>query len=147
MMMKRRTTILLALICCVSVACSRGDEIEVESDSPSLDELDAEYDDDELDGVDYGVEELIFESPQDIEDLTKTALKEFALKVRTAEGMKGPGGYGTVCSKDEHCEDHEKCSKNGRCKLHYLCLRQRQAFLIHPASHLETQSLTFHRSW
>ena len=107
---------MLALICCVSVACSRGDEIEVESDSPSLDELDAEYDDDELDGVDYGVEELIFESPQDIEDLTKTALKEFALKVRTAEGMKGPGGYGTVCSKDEHCEDDEKCSKNGRCK-------------------------------
>ena len=75
-----------------------------------------EYDDDELDGVDYAIEEMIFESPQDIEDLTNTALKEFALKVRKAEGMKGPGGYGTVCSKDEHCESHEKCSKNGRCK-------------------------------
>ena len=89
MMMKRRTTILLALICCVFVACSRGDEIEVESDSPTLDELDAEYDDDELDDVDYTVEEMIFESPQDIEDLTKTALKEFALKVRKEEGLKG----------------------------------------------------------
>jgi hypothetical protein len=30
--------------------------------------------------------------------------------------MKGPGGYGTICSSDDHCEEHEKCTSSGRCR-------------------------------
>jgi hypothetical protein len=78
--------------------------------------LENEYDEDDLGGADYAVEEIIFGSPQDIEDMTNQALKEFAYKIRKEEGLKGPGGYGTICSKDEHCEEHEKCTKNGRCR-------------------------------
>ena len=89
------------------------DQAFVENDA---EQIENEYDEDELDGMDYGVEEIIFESPADIDALTNTALKEFALALRKDEGLKGPGGYGTVCSKDEHCEDREKCSKNGRCR-------------------------------
>ena len=72
--------------------------------------------DDEFDDMDLEVQELIFESPQDIEDLTNKALKDFAFKIRKEEGLKGPGGYGTICSKDEHCEEHESCTRGGRCR-------------------------------
>eukprot|EP00505_MAST-04D_sp_SCG-Rhode-Island_P000247 Stramenopile-MAST_4_protein_247 len=70
--------------------------------------LENEYDEDDLGGADYAVEEIIFGSPQDIEDMTNQALKEFAYKIRKEEGLKGPGGYGTILT---HFQDLGLCMK------------------------------------
>lgn len=113
----------LLLLCLVALSSTRRiyaddmDDID-EASTESVDDLEDDDGDDfdDFDDMDLNIEELIFESPQDIEDLTNKALKDFALKIRKEEGLKGPGGYGTICSKDEHCEEHESCTRGGRCR-------------------------------
>ena len=58
------------------------------------------------------VEELIVDSPSQIDELFKRSLKAFSKEVEEEEGS----GRGERCSKDEHCEAHERCSKIGRCR-------------------------------
>ena len=105
---------ILLLLCIVLFASTRSiyaddtDDIDDASAEPVDDLEDEDNEDfDDFDDMDLNVEELIFESPQDIEDLTNKALKDFALKIRKEEGLERSRGYGTICSKDEHCEEHE----------------------------------------
>eukprot|EP00949_MAST-11_sp_MAST-11-sp1_P001194 g1194.t1 len=85
-------------------------------------------DDDDGDDVD----ELIFETPVHIDESWKQAVHEYRDFIRESEG-----GLGTVCSKDEHCEEGKICDRNGRCKPNATDIDDACRYGLHTCMHKE----------
>ena len=90
------------------------------------------------------LDELIMESPTHINELWKTAVKEYSRQIQKEEG-----GLGAVCSKDEHCTDPKQkgqaigyvCGKNGRCKPNSTDVDDACRWGLHTCMHKENSAI------
>jgi len=90
------------------------------------------------------LDELIMESPTHIDDLWKSAIKEYSNQIREKEG-----GMGAICSKDEHCTDATQkgqnegwiCGKNGRCKPNSTDIDDACRWGLHTCMHKENSAI------
>ena len=97
-----------------------------------------------IEGVLEDLDELIMESPTHIDELWKSAVKEYSRQIQESEG-----GLGAICSKDEHCTDPSKkgqrsdfiCGKNGRCKPNATDVEDACRWGLHTCMHKENSAI------
>ena len=90
------------------------------------------------------IDELIMESPTHIDELWKSAVKEYSRQIQHKEG-----GLGAICSKTEHCTDPTKkgqalghvCGKNGRCKPNATDVDDACRWGLHTCMHKENSAI------